>query len=501
MASALISHCTFLVISLLALSLCCAATYSSADEYAMKQAEKLISSFNLSPKEPVNIIHDKTVSPPGLVERRFKFPGLVDPSNASVADLGHHAGYYPIKHSYDAKMFYFFFESRGSNTDPVVIWLTGGPGCSSELALFYENGPFKINDDLTLTWNNFGWDMASNLLYVDQPTGTGFSYSSDDRDLRHDEDGVSNDLYDFLQAFFQGHPEFVNNDFYITGESYAGHYIPALASRVNKGNKANEGIQINLKGFAIGNGLTDPAYQYPAYTDFALANKLISQSDYSDINGMVPDCVQAIQQCQTEEPMCSLAYVTCNEIFQDILSITGNINYYDIRKPCVGQLCYDFSNMENFLNLDTVREALGVGDIEFVSCSRTVYQAMLNDWMKDYEKVIPPLLEEGIKVLIYAGEYDLICNWMGNSKWVNAMPWSGQKGFVAANTISYVVDGKEAGLVKSFGPLTFLKVHNAGHMVPMDQPEISLQMIKGWMNASKGKIPAGKSKTHVKILF
>lgn len=97
-------------------------------------------------------------------------------------------------------MFYFFFESRSRKTDPVVIWLTGGPGCSSELALFYENGPFKIENNSSLVWNEFGWDQASNLLFVDQPTGTGFSYSSDKRDIRHNEEGVSDDLYDFLQV-------------------------------------------------------------------------------------------------------------------------------------------------------------------------------------------------------------------------------------------------------------------------------------------------------------
>lgn len=139
-------------------------------------------------------------------------------------------------------MFYFFFESRNSKKDPVVIWLTGGPGCSSELAVFYENGPFKIADNMSLVWNDYGWDKVSsihitclslcclstlhffiwsffscdqylwdltsclltlqisNLLYVDQPTGTGFSYTTDKRDIRHDEEGVSNDLYDFLQV-------------------------------------------------------------------------------------------------------------------------------------------------------------------------------------------------------------------------------------------------------------------------------------------------------------
>ncbi|CAL1385710.1 unnamed protein product [Linum trigynum] len=106
--------------------------------------------------------------------------------------------------------------------------------------------------------------------------------------------------------------------------------------------------------------------------------------------------------------------------------------------------------MENFLSEDTLKSALGVGnDIEFVSCSSEVYDAMMGDWMLDFEVGIPALLESGIKVLIYAGEYDLICNWLGNSNWVDGMKWSGQRKFQAAASVPFVVAGnsKSAGEV------------------------------------------------------
>lgn len=89
------------------------------------------------------------------------------------------------------------------------------------------------------------------------------------------------------------------------------------------------------------------------------------------------------------------------------------MQYYDIRKKCVGELCYDFSSVEQFLNGDSVRKVLGVGDIKWVSCSTTVAEAMAYDLLIDYSVDIPPLLQEGVRVLIYAGEYDLICNWLG----------------------------------------------------------------------------------------
>ncbi|XP_058748482.1 serine carboxypeptidase-like [Vicia villosa] len=459
------------------------------------QAENLIRGLNLFPKDSINTPQNDPHNAHGnIVEKKFTFPGFSH-SGLSVEDLGHHAGYYSLPNTKAARMFYFFFESRNKKDDPVVIWLTGGPGCSSEIAMFYENGPFQFSKNLSLVWNEYGWDKASNILFVDQPTGTGFSYTTDDTDIRHDEDGVSNDLYDFLQAFFKEHPQFTKNDFYITGESYAGHYIPAFASRVHQGNKAKEGIHINLKGFAIGNGLTNPEIQYKAYTDFALDNGLINKFEHDRINKLVPPCQKAIEACGTKGgEACMTARRICSGIFNDIMDIAGNINYYDIRKQCEGSLCYDFSNVETFLNMDTVRKALGVGDLEFVSCSSTVYSAMMEDWMKNLEVGIPALLEDGIKLLVYAGEEDLICNWLGNSRWVDAMEWSGQKEFEKSPITPYLVDRKESGSLKTHGPLAFLKVKEAGHMVPMDQPKAALQMLQDWM---QGKLVRTKEGDNV----
>ncbi|KAL9314790.1 hypothetical protein ACSQ67_020242 [Phaseolus vulgaris] len=478
-----------LTLSQLSLSLFLLFFFSLSSSYATSRlihhranshspAQKLIRSFNLFPKYPINTVKDdpQAFVSGRIVEKKFSF--LAD-SEPSIQDLGHHAEYL-----YQCMwMFYFFFESRNSKDDPVVIWLTGGPGCGSELALFYENGPFHIANNLSLLWNDYGWDQASNILFVDQPTGTGFSYTSDDSDIRHDETGVSNDLYDFLQEFFKAHPEFVKNDFYITGESYAGHYVPALASRVNQGNKENQGIHINLKGFAIGNGLTNPAIQFQAYPDFALDNGIIKEAEHDDISKLIPGCEQAAKTCETQGGRsCDNALNICMNIFDNILSIAGDINYYDIRKKCLGDLCYNFSNVETLLNLQKVKSALGVGsDLDYVSCSATVYNAMIQDWMKNLEVGIPALLEDGIKVLVYAGEYDLICNWLGNSRWVHAMEWSGQKAFGTSPTVKFVVEGVDAGSLNSYGPLSFLKVYGAGHMVPMDQPKASLEMLKSWM--------------------
>ena len=111
------------------------------------------------------------------------------------------SGYFRLNHAADAHMFYFFFEARESpETAPVVLWMTGGPGCSSELAVFFENGPWKLDANLSRTETPYGWDVTHNMIFVDQPVGTGFSYSSDDRDSCSDEQCVANDMVRYARA-------------------------------------------------------------------------------------------------------------------------------------------------------------------------------------------------------------------------------------------------------------------------------------------------------------
>ena len=156
-------------------------------------------------------------------------------------------------------MFYWVFESHAdTTTDPLVMWLTGGPGCASEVALFYENGPFKFPKDLSkttpLTENPYSWNANANLLFVDQPIGTGFSDAKIGHDS-HSEVEVAENMATFLRGFLVENPEYEGRDFFITGESYAGHYVPAIAYYLT--NTATD-VKLNLKGIAIGNGLTDP---------------------------------------------------------------------------------------------------------------------------------------------------------------------------------------------------------------------------------------------------
>merc|ERR1719230_1543595 len=166
----------------------------------------------------------------------FVHPTLCDPSVKQTA------GY--LSANVTTKYFFWLFESKSNpSKDPLIMWLSGGPGCSSQLALFAENGPCKVSKDgAKTTLNPFSWHTNANVMWVDQPAGVGFSTGLG----THNENGVAANMFTFLQNFYKQFPQYQTQDFYIFGESYAGHYVPAVAHRIWSGNKAQEGIKIPL---------------------------------------------------------------------------------------------------------------------------------------------------------------------------------------------------------------------------------------------------------------
>jgi len=161
------------------------------------------------------------------------------------------------------------------------------------------------------------------------------------------------------------------------------------------------------------------------------------------------------------------------------------LNPYDVRIKCdKPPLCYDMSNDVAYLNDPEVQKQLGV-DMKFESCNLIVNKAFTLDFMKNYHMLIPSMLAAGIEVLVYAGDQDFICNWLGNEKWVQALDWPHKADFDASGKRPYLVhgkavgkmDGKEVGELQSFANLHFLRVYQAGHMVPLDQPEAALGML------------------------
>jgi cathepsin A (carboxypeptidase C) len=210
----------------------------------------------------------------------------------SVWPEANHPGYVQIGPNPENEMFYWFFPSRRApSADPLILWLTGGPGCSSEIALFVENGPFRIDKKtMEVGTNPWSWNTRANLIYIDQPLGTGLS-TVDPKNLIKTEQEISIEVYTFLTKFLELFPSLKGRDFYVFGESYAGHYVPNISNYIFHKKNPN----LILKGAAIGNGLPDPWVQYSAYAEFSLYNQLISFDTYLKMLPLFRQCETMMQ--------------------------------------------------------------------------------------------------------------------------------------------------------------------------------------------------------------
>ena len=137
---------------------------------------------------------------------------------------------------------------------PVALWTNGGPGCSGLTGFMTEQGPFRVGSEGQLEPNAYAWNKAANMLFVEQPVGVGFSYSDDRSDYNTGDYQAAQDNYAAILEFMARFPDLADNDFYITAESYGGHYMPTLAKTIVDNDPKREAI--NFKGFAVGNPYT-----------------------------------------------------------------------------------------------------------------------------------------------------------------------------------------------------------------------------------------------------
>lgn len=390
-------------------------------------------------------------------------------------------GYIDLNESHGVSYFYWFFESRSDpSSDPLVLWLTGGPGCSSLVALFGENGPFLMNTTTTPAYNPYSWNSFANLLYVDQPAGTGFSFVSNPTKHDTNEKEIAKAMWGFILGFFEKYPKYSQLDFYIIGESYAGHYVPAIGRLITQ---VDSVYAENLKGIAIGNGWVDPYIQYKAYAQYAYANNLIGKT-VLDAAGVMYEACKALIDIK----IWPLAFEECQLI--EVLVLTAaeahlkrSINPYDIRIPCEEPpLCYKMDAIAKFLNRNDIRSELGVGNHTWVSCKRIVELFLIDDWIRELQDAVAVVLDSDRRVLVYSGKEDFICNYLGGLEWANTTKWSRMEQFQKAPFTDWTINGELAGEAKTYGPLTFLEVENAGHMVPRDQPQNALDMLKRFLN-------------------
>ncbi|KAL7418832.1 hypothetical protein Q5752_006516 [Cryptotrichosporon argae] len=417
-----------------------------------------------------------------------------------------YSGYLDV--GYGKELFFYFFESRHKPAeDPVVMWINGGPGCSSALGLFMELGPCTVKNEPKSVndteYNPYSWNEKANIFFLDEPIGVGFSHAEHGQVVGTAEK-AARDVQAFVSIFFDNFKEFKGRAFHMAGESYGGRYLPLFASAVYDGNRelVKKGKEpINLQSVMIGNGITDffttmvSYYPYQCTIHGGLNRTVQSIGACIDMAEAVPKCHKLARKGCIESKdytECSIAINYCQEMLGSSFEWAG-VNPYDVSKPCTRKelsesLCYsETKKIGEYLNLPEVRSLLGVhGKKDWGSCDGGVFRAFTAslDSVGQTWLYVAALLERGVRILNYAGTLDFICNHIANEMWMDRLEWSGQSAYQAAALVDWHVDGELAGSYKTSGNLTLLKVLGAGHMVPTDQPKNILSAVSAWLDAA-----------------
>ncbi|KAG7401279.1 hypothetical protein PHYBOEH_002083 [Phytophthora boehmeriae] len=411
------------------------------------------------------------------------------------------SGFIHLPNRVDTHYFYWFFESRNKpSTDPLVLWIPGGPGEAGTYGLLAENGPCNVNDNFSFTSTNpFSWTAVANMVWVDLPANTGFSYSTVAEDDEFTDEQVAESVFWFLQEFFKKHRELQGRQLFLAGESYGGHFVPSVAHYIwkQKHNKLffkadTELIPINLHGIAIGNGLTNSVEVYSHTVDMAVSNAynitLVNETQLAAMKAAASKMRDLITACQSNTSMCQEAgSFWQTQQFSPLLK-TGR-NPYDIRKECDTAisnpvLCQlKMRQVKAYLDTSQVRKFLGVNSSfgEWSMLNLTInanfFGAPHYSGFISVADKVSDLLDAGLRVLMYVGDADLLCNIYAVKATAERLQWGGAQGFNVAKETAYLTASRIAGTVRSYSRLTYVVVHNAGHMAPGDRPEVALDMI------------------------
>ncbi|KAE8147827.1 Alpha/Beta hydrolase protein [Aspergillus avenaceus] len=385
----------------------------------------------------------------------------------------------------DMNMFFWYFESRNNpKTAPLAAWFNGGPGCSSLIGLFQENGPCHFVDgEEEPSLNEHSWNNFANMLYIDQPIGVGFSYGNNDVTST---ETAAPYVWKLLQAFYDHFPQYESRDFGIFTESYGGHYGPGFASYILEQNEAVEagavqGEKINLVALGINNGMYDLELQEKAYITYSYNNsykQIIDESTRDSIlEDYESDCVPAVRKCQQTktDADCRDASSVCGSAIEDRIMYSGvDFDVYDIRQGSDDP--YPPSTYSDYLARSDVQKAIGARS-KYSECA-SLPGAKFRRTGDIARSTLPDLSEvikSGVNVLVWAGTSDWICNVDGSLAVADAVEFSGHDEFQAKSVEAYKVNGKETGNFKSVDNFHYLAVYDAGHEVPYYQPETALQ--------------------------
>ncbi|XP_067004606.2 venom serine carboxypeptidase [Anabrus simplex] len=391
-----------------------------------------------------------------------------------------YAGYLTVNKQFNSNLFFWFFPSETNFTsDPVVLWLQGGPGASSMYGLFTENGPFSVGINNKLVRRKYAWSQSHSVIYIDNPVGTGYSFT--DGGYARNETAVGKDLYNALLQFFTLFPELQENAFFVTGESYGGKYVPAVSYTIHKNNPQAE-LKINFQGMAIGNGLSDPVHMLK-YGDYLYQLGLIDSNAREAFHQQEALGVKYIEEKEWDKAFDVFDALLNGDMYPSG-SFFHNITGFDFYFNFLHDKDYsEGGDMGTYIQQEIVRNAIHVGNMTFHT-DNTVEINLKQDVMQSVKPWVEELLEH-YRVLVYNGQLDIIVAYPLTVSYLQTLQWSSTAAYKTAPRYQWRVDKELAGYVKHAGNLTEILVRNAGHMVPLDQPKWASDLINRF-TAGKG---------------
>lgn len=406
-----------------------------------------------------------------------------------------------------AHMFWWHYKSPyrvedSSKPWPIILWLQGGPGASGVgIGNFEEVGPL----DTSLKPRNSTWLLKGDLLFVDNPVGTGYSFVEDEKLFVKTDDEAATDLTTLLIKLFNNDEKLQKSPLYIVAESYGGKFAVTLGLSALKAIEDKK-LKLTLGGVALGDSWISPE-------DFVLSwGPLLKDVSRLDDNGLEKSnsIAQRIKK-QLEDGKFNDATDSWSELENQISTSSNNVDFYnflvdagsgsDISAMAVG-LIKERSRKrysEYLTSLRTRSSSPGGDDklgallngvikkklkiipenVTWGGQSNEVFTYLEGDFMKPRIDEVDQLLAKGANVTIYNGQVDLICATKGTEAWVRKLKWEGLKSFLGKDRTPLYCGGNKStkGFFKSYKNLQFYWILGAGHFVPNDQPCVSLQMI------------------------
>ncbi|XP_062159357.1 serine carboxypeptidase-like 13 [Alnus glutinosa] len=413
-------------------------------------------------------------------------------------------GYIGVGENETVQLFYYFVESqRSPSRDPLLIWITAGPGCSGLGPFFFESGPltFKLGDYNgslpTLHDNPWAWTQTLNIIYLDAPVGAGFSYSESQEGYEMDDYKYVAQVYEFLQKWLSEHSQFLNNQLYVGGESFGGKPVPMIVQQIVIGNEAGSVPLINLKGYVIGGPATDSFTDANARIPYAHRLTLISDQLYESAkescNGNYVDVDSGNYQCSSDIDAIDKLIGDINT--QNILEpncVSGSpepndqnvelVRRYLSEKSTSALWCRSYNHMLSYVwaNNKGVQEALGVreGTKTFWQyCNTTLDYTSTVTSVVGYHR---NLTNADLRCLIYSGDHDMTVPNIGTQEWIRSLNLT-----VDESWRVWSVNGQTAGYTKKLisdnFTLIYATLKGGGHIAAENMVKECAAMIDRWM--------------------